>query len=42
MGEADGTSRSLPNGLLPDNVWVGLFGSLAAGVGLKNVWLSTA
>lgn len=33
---------SLPNGLLPDNVWVGLFGSLAAGVGLKNVWLSTA
>jgi hypothetical protein len=34
--------RSLPNGLLPDQVYVGLFGTLAAAFGLKGVWRATA
>ena len=34
--------RSLPNGLLPDQVWVGVFGTLAAACGLRGVWRATA
>ncbi|KAM0747035.1 hypothetical protein T439DRAFT_329299 [Meredithblackwellia eburnea MCA 4105] len=33
---------SLPNGLLPDQVWVGLFGTLSAACGLQGVWRATA
>ncbi|GAA5832227.1 hypothetical protein JCM5353_008205 [Sporobolomyces roseus] len=33
---------SLPNGLLPDNVWVGVCGTVAAVAGLKGLWKKTA
>ncbi|GAA5903622.1 hypothetical protein JCM5296_001372 [Sporobolomyces johnsonii] len=33
---------SLPNGLLPNNVWVGVCGTVAAVAGLKGVWRRTA
>ncbi|GAA6015758.1 hypothetical protein JCM10207_008787 [Rhodosporidiobolus poonsookiae] len=33
---------SLPNGLLPNNVWVGVCGTVAAVAGLKGVWQATA
>lgn len=35
-------SRSLESGLLPDQVWVGVFGTIAAVFGLKGVWRATA
>ena len=44
-GQADLLScgcRSLPNGLLPDNVWVGVCGTIAAVAGLKGQWKRTA
>lgn len=34
--------RSLPGGLLPNNVWVGVCGTVAAVAGLKGVWRRTA
>lgn len=33
---------SLPGGLLPNNVWVGVCGTVAAVAGLKGVWRRTA
>lgn len=33
---------SLPQGLLPNNVWVGVCGTVAAVAGLKGVWEKTA
>ncbi|GAA6064081.1 hypothetical protein JCM10212_002723 [Sporobolomyces blumeae] len=33
---------SLPNGLLPDNVWVGVCGTVAAVAGLRGLWAKTA
>jgi len=34
--------RSLPGGLLPNNTWVGVCGTIAAIAQLKGVWLATA
>ncbi|SGZ11962.1 BQ5605_C028g10469 [Microbotryum silenes-dioicae] len=34
--------RSIPGGILPDNLWVGMFGTLAAATGLKTLWRNTA
>ncbi|GAA6023009.1 hypothetical protein JCM11491_000355 [Sporobolomyces phaffii] len=33
---------SLPNGLLPDNIWVGACGTVAAVAGLNGLWKKTA
>ncbi|SCV73473.1 BQ2448_7399 [Microbotryum intermedium] len=33
---------SIPGGILPDNLWVGMFGTLAAVTGLKTLWRNTA
>ncbi|KDE09840.1 hypothetical protein MVLG_00238 [Microbotryum lychnidis-dioicae p1A1 Lamole] len=33
---------SIPGGILPDNLWVGMFGTLAAATGLKTLWRNTA
>ncbi|GAA5873717.1 hypothetical protein JCM16303_002565 [Sporobolomyces ruberrimus] len=33
---------SIPGGILPDNVWVGVCGTIAATAGLKGLWKKTA
>lgn len=34
--------RSIPGGVLPNNAWVGICGTVAAAAGLRGVWRRTA